>query len=188
VVEAESAVGGQVVTPPSAWTGESQWSNGSYLSLDAGTSATWTLPSSPKPRLVLPVVNLVNTPTPARTTWTTGSLALGAINHVTGPQGISAAPGALLPITLGVPLPPYATSLAAVATGPVQLDALLLIPTISTLRLGGATLLTSVDTHPRTVSVPGRVAYSYTSSGELYSRGNPARAVVQPGGFTVVLG
>ncbi|HET6988846.1 MAG TPA: hypothetical protein VFI00_19625, partial [Kribbella sp.] len=32
VVEAESATGGQVVTPPSAWTGESQWSNGSYLS------------------------------------------------------------------------------------------------------------------------------------------------------------
>ncbi|MEU4288471.1 hypothetical protein AB0E63_09630 [Kribbella sp. NPDC026596] len=188
IVEAESAVGGQVVTPPSAWTGESQWSNGAYLSLDAGGSATWTLSASPQARLVLPVVNLVDTPNPARTTWTTGSRVLGAINHVTGPQGISAAPGALQPITLRTSLPAYATNLVVAASGPVQLDSLLLIPTISTLRLGAATLLTSVDTHPRTVSVPGRVAYSYTSSGELHSRGNAARAVVQPGGFTVVLG
>ncbi|MGY4769889.1 hypothetical protein ACXC9Q_23475 (plasmid) [Kribbella sp. CWNU-51] len=188
VVEAESATGGQVVTPPSAWTGESQWSNGSYLSLGAGESATWTLPSSAQPVLVLPIVNLVDTPSPARTTWTTGSQVLGTIDHVTGPQGISAAPGALLPITLATPLPPYATNLKATATAPAQVDALLLIPMISTLRLDNGTLLTSVDSHPRSVSVPGRVAYSYTSAGQLHSRTNPSHAVVQPGGFTVVLG
>ncbi len=188
VVEAESATGGQVVTPPSAWTGESQWSNGSYLSLGAGESATWTLPSSSHPLLVLPIVNLVDTPSPARTTWTTDSHVLGTIDHVTGPQGISAAPGALLPITLATPLPPYATNLKATATAPAQVDALLLIPMISTLRLDNGTLLTSVDSHPRSVSVPGRVAYSYTSTGQLHSRTNPSHAVVQPGGFTVVLG
>jgi hypothetical protein len=187
VVEAESATGGQVVTPPSAWTGESQWSNGSYLSLGAGESATWTLPSSAQPVLVLPIVNLVDTPSPARTTWTTGSHVLGTIDHVTGPQGISAAPGALLPITLATPLPPYATNLKATATAPAQVDALLLIPMISTLRLDNGTLLTSVDSHPRSVSVPGRVAYSYTSTGQLHSRTSPSHAVVQPGGFTVVL-
>jgi len=59
---------------------------------------------------------------------------------------------------------------------------------ISTLSLGNATLLTSVDSHSRSVNVQGRVAYSYTSSGELHSRGNPSHALVQPGGFTVVLG
>ena len=187
VVEAESATGGQVVTPPSAWTGESQWSNGSYLSLGAGESATWTLPSSAQPVLVLPIVNLVDTTSPARTTWTTGSHVLGTIDHVSGPQGISAAPGALLPITLATPLPPYATNLKATATAPAQVDALLLIPMISTLRLDNGTLLTSVDSHPRSVSVPGRVAYSYTSTGQLHSRTKPSHAVVQPGGFTVVL-
>ncbi|MGW6276510.1 hypothetical protein [Kribbella sp. NPDC055071] len=180
VVEAESAVGGEVITPASAWTGESQWSNGSYLSLSA--SASWTLPPSLQPRLVLPIVNLIDTSSPARTTWTSGSHTLGMITHVTGPQGISAAPGALQPVTLPTPLPVGATTLTATAHGSAQLDALLLIPSISTLRLGNATLFTSVDSHPRQVNVRGR-AYSYTASGNLHSRAT----VIQPGGFTVVL-
>jgi hypothetical protein len=185
IVEAESAVGGQVVTPSSAWTGESQWSNGSYLSLGAGVSATWTLPASPQPRLVLPAVNLVDSPSPARTTWTTGSRVLGTIAHkAAGAQGISAAPGALQPITLAAPLPPYATNLKVTASAQADVDALLLIPMVSSLRVGNAVLLTSVDVRPRSVSVPGS-AYCYTANGELHSRG---RAVVLPGGFTVVLG
>ncbi|MEU4196345.1 hypothetical protein AB0E69_30865 [Kribbella sp. NPDC026611] len=184
-VEAETATGGQVVTPPSAWTGESQWSNGAYLSLS--TTATWTLPPAQQPRLVLPVVNLVDT-APPRTSWTTGSRALGTITHVCGPQGISAAPGALQPLTLPHLLPAGATELTATASGTAQLDALLLLPTISSLRIANAVLLVSVDTQPRTVSLPGRVAYSYTAYGELYAHGSPARTVVPPGGFTVVLG
>jgi hypothetical protein len=181
VVEAESAVGGEVVTPASAWTGESQWSNGAYLSLSA--SASWTLPPSIQPRLVLPIINLIDTSSPARTTWRSGSRTLGTITHVTGPQGISGAPGALQPVTLPTPLPAGATTLTATAHGSAEIDALLLIPAISTLRLGNATLFTSVDSHPRRVKVRGR-AYSYTALGELHSRD----AVVQPGGFTVVLG
>ncbi|TCO26666.1 hypothetical protein EV652_107559 [Kribbella steppae] len=194
VVEGEAAVGGQVVTPPSAWTGESQWSNGSYVSLANGGSAAWTLPSASLPRLVLPVVNLVS---PGRSRWTTGSLSLGSIDHdALGPQGISAAPGALQPITLPTPLPPYATTLKATAVSgqDLQVDALLLLPTISTLRLGPAVLLASVDPHPRTHSLkttPGTTAYTYTASGVLHSRrrltGTTSQALIQPGGFTVVL-
>jgi hypothetical protein len=193
VVEGESASGGQVVTPPSAWTGESQWSNGSYVSLAAGDAAEWTLPASTQPRLVLPVVNLLD---PGRTTWTTGSRTLGAINHAApGLQGISAAPGVLQPITLGTPLPPYATGLKATAvSGTAQIDAVLLIPTISTLRVGSAVLLSSVDPHPRTLKIsttPGATAYTYTASGVLHSRrrltGSTAQVLIQPGGFTVVL-
>jgi hypothetical protein len=185
IVEAETATGGQQVTPPSAWTGESQWSNGSFLSL-ANETATWTLPPAAQPRLVLPVVNLVDTPTPPRTTWSTSGRPLGTLTHKCGPQGISAAPGALLPLTLTGLLPPGATNLTAAGTG--QVDAILLLPTISSLSIGDAVLLTSVDTHPRRVSRPGRVAYSYTAYGELHSTGSPAHAVVPPGGFTVVLG
>jgi hypothetical protein len=193
VVEGESAVGGQIVTPQSAWTGESQWSNGSFVSLGAGDSARWTLPASTQPRLVLPVVNLH---APGRTTWTANSSRLGTIDHAApGPQGISAAPGVLQPVTLPTPLPPYATSLEAVATtGVAQIDALLLIPTISTLRLGNGVLLSSVDQHPRTFRVAvagGATAYSYTSTGRLHSRrrltGGAANVLVLPGGFTVVL-
>jgi hypothetical protein len=186
IVEAESATGGQVVTPPSAWTGESQWSNGSYLSLDG--TATWTVPASSQQRLVLPVVNLVDTPAPARTTWTAGTRTLGTLTHVCGPQGISAAPGALLPLTLANPLPAGAPTVAATSQGTAQLDALLLLPTVSSLRIGDAVLLASVDTHARVMSVPGKHSYTYDPSGKLVARGNASRALVVPGGFTVVLG
>jgi hypothetical protein len=188
IVEAESATGGQVVTPPSAWTGESQWSNGSYLALDSGASASWTLPPAGQARLVLPVVNLMDTPTPARTTWTAGNRTLGTLTHRCGPQGISAAPGALQPLTLANSLPANATSLTAESTGAAQLDALLLIPVISRMQVGDAVLLTSVDTQRRVVSVPGKTAYTYDAVGELVARGNASRALVVPGGFTVVRG
>ncbi|WP_237771166.1 hypothetical protein [Kribbella sp. ALI-6-A] len=189
VVEAESArlsSGASVVTPPSAWTGESQWSNGSYVDLPAGGAAEWTLPASAERRLVLPVVDLVPDRTAGRSTWSTG----GVIDHGSGgPQGVSAAPGALLPVAAGV-LPAAATTLTARSTGPdVRVDALLLLPLISRLQLGGNELLVSVDRDTRSVPVARRgTAYSYTASGVLHSRRRAAgRAQVLPGGFTVVL-
>ncbi|NUR96261.1 MAG: hypothetical protein HOV67_13500, partial [Kribbellaceae bacterium] len=172
VVEAETATGGQVVTPPSAWTGESQWSNGSYLSING--TATWTVPAATQPRLVLPVVNV--TETPSRTTW-----SLGPLDFQGGPQGISAAPGALLPLTLPEPLPAHATTITA--TGTAQIDALLLVPLLSELRIGNATLLVNLDTRPRAVA--GSRAWNYDASGQLVAQGKP---VVRPGGFTVLLG
>jgi len=185
VLEAETAIGGTVVTPPSAWTGESQWSNGSSLSVDG--TATWTIPPSAQPRLVLPVVNLHDTPTPARTTWTSGPHLLGTLTHICGPQGVSAAPGALQPLTLDHPLPTDATTLTVASTGTAELDAVLLLPTISTLRIGTATLLVSVDSVPRVADVPGKRYFSYDSRGELVAGGGGYRALVVPGGFTVVL-
>jgi hypothetical protein len=189
VVEAESAQlfsGATVVTPPSAWTGESQWSNGSYVDLPAGSRAAWTLSAVAEPRLVLPIADLVPDRSAGTTIWSTG----GVIRHGSGgPQGVSAAPGALLPVSVGV-LPAAATTLTAKSTGPnVRVDALLLLPLISKLALGANELLVSVDHHPRSVPVARRgTAYSYTSSGQLHSR-RPAngRAEVLPGGFTVVL-
>ncbi|WP_232828637.1 hypothetical protein [Kribbella monticola] len=189
-VEAEAAVlagGAAVVTPPSAWTGESQWSNGSYVSLPPSSTASWTVSGAEQPRLVLPVVNLL--PGAGRTNWRAGSAALGGVDHSkVGPQGISAAPGALLPATLRGVLPAGATTFTAVASGPsVQLDAVLLLPMISSLRLGRGLLLTSVDDHTRAVDLPqAAMFYSYDSSGQLHSRQYAARAVVLPGGFTVV--
>ncbi len=189
VVEAESAElssGATVVTPPSAWTGESQWSNGSYVAMPAGSRVDWTLPASVEGRLVLPIVDLVPDRSAGTTTWSTG----GVIRHGSGgPQGVSAAPGALLPVGVGV-LPAAATTLTATSSGhDVRVDALLLLPLISKLQLGASQLLVSVDHHPRSVPVARRgTVYCYTSSGQLHSR-RPAngRASVLPGGFTVVL-
>jgi hypothetical protein len=187
IIEAESAIGsGTVITPPSAWTGESQWSNGAYLALDG--SASWAVPQAAQERLVLPVVNLHDTPTPAHTTWHSGSQNLGTLTHVCGPQGVSAAPGALQPLTLDHPLAANAVTLSATASGTAELDAILLLPVISTLRIGDAALLVSVDTAPREVSVPGGDVFSYDSGGHLVGRSRGGRALVVPGGFTVVFG
>jgi hypothetical protein len=184
---AELAGGAAVVTPPSAWTGESQWSNGSYVALPAGATATWSVGAALQARLVLPIVNLL--PKAGRTNWKAGSVALGAIDHgKIGAQGVSAAPGALLPITLHGVLPAGATRFAAVAAGPsVQIDAVLLLPLVSSLRLGSGLLLVNVDAHVRTVDLSAAAtAYSYDSVGRLQSRRSTARPVVLPGGFTVV--
>jgi hypothetical protein len=192
VIEAEAAAltGASILTPPSSWTGESQWSNGSYISMPSGARATWTVLSSDQTRLVLPIVNLVADPHIGRTHWTSGHATLGSINHGTGgPQGNSAAPGALLPVTLASALPANATQITATATstGRLDVDALLLLPTISTLRLGTSELLVSVDPHPRTVALPTpSTTYTYDQSGRLHSqRKSSKQALVLPGGFTI---
>jgi hypothetical protein len=74
-------------------------------------------------------------------------------------------------------------------------DAVLLVPLISTLRLGAATLLASVDSHPRThqveVSSGRHVVSTYDRSGKLRSRttthASTVKAPVLPGGFTVIV-
>jgi hypothetical protein len=204
-VEAESAAlsaGATVVTPPSSWTGESQWSNNSYVSFPPGSTAQWTLPASDQPQLVLPIIDLVADRQAGRTTWSANGHPLGSINHgAGGPQGVSAAPGALLPRTLPAYAPPTAT-LTAKASGSTALrvDAVLLLPLVSRLQLTSASttgiLLTSVDTHPRShsVTVGGArrsTVSAYDKSGALKTRftttARTFSAPVQPGGFTVIL-
>jgi hypothetical protein len=207
-VEAESATlsaGATVVTPPSPWTGESQWSNNSYVAFTPGSTAQWTLPTSDQPQLALPIIDVVPDRHAGRTTWSANSRPLGSLNHGTaGPQGVSATPGALLPRTLPTYLPPATTQLtataASVAGQPLRVDAVLLLPLISKLQLTSpsatAILLTSVDTHPRshavTVGATRRsVVTAYDRNGILKTRfTTTARSFnvpVPPGGFTVIL-
>ncbi|MFC9690960.1 hypothetical protein ACFTSF_20580 [Kribbella sp. NPDC056951] len=180
LIEAESATStGQVVTPPSAWTGESQWSGNAYLQLSEGQSAEWTLPAASQPRYVLPVVNLVDDPAAGTTTWTSSNGTLGTVDHGTaGPQGISAAPGVLQPVTLPIPVSGVKTRLTATATGPAQLDAVLLIPVLSSLQAGPATLITNLSPHSQAVTKPARC---YTASGHLSNA-----PVIPPGGFAIL--
>jgi hypothetical protein len=194
LVEAESATlsGGEVVTPESAWTGESLWS-GQYVRGSAGTVARWSVPASGQPRLVQPVVDVV--PGAGATSWSSDG-PLGTIDHGRGgPQGSSPAPGALLPVTLPAPLPPGATTVTArFSSGESAVDALLLRPEVSQVVFGRAALLQSAATGPRTVTVslPGRVTIlSYDGRGHLLDRATrtgPAVTVpVAAGGFTLAL-
>jgi len=157
-VEAESATltGGEVVTPESAWTGESLWS-GTYVRGDAGTVARWPVAASAQPRLVAPVVDVV--PGAGTTSWSSSG-PLGTVDAGRGgPQGSSPAPGALLPVTLPTLLPAGATTISARFGGGVSaVDGVLLRPEVSQVVFGAAALLQSAATGPRTatVTVPGR--------------------------------
>ncbi|WP_213815356.1 hypothetical protein [Glaciihabitans sp. dw_435] len=214
VVEAESAAPttGTVVTPASAWTGESQYSGGAYLALTAGQSATIALGATDQSvaRLVEPVVFqpevVRGSGTAATSRWSiwpnaAGPATLGSLRHAVGAQGITEVPGALLPQSLRRPVPAGATSVTVVGTaGTVNLDALIVRPVVSRLVLTGAAGATTELVHSaattRTRTVVGTagtrsVVRSYDSHGKLVQTKSVARATsitLQAGGFAVLTG
>lgn len=203
LIEADNATlsgGAQTVQPASSWTGEAQWSASSYVSSPAGSSLTWQVPAHDQPRLVQPVAYLVDGGT-ARTEFTSGRHPLGSVRYGTGgPQGDSAANGALLPVTLSSTLPADATSITGSTTqGTGLLDSLLLTPLVSQLVTSGdghtAALLNSVASTPLTtrVTLPGTgtaLIVSYDQNGVAHTRttalGVVVSAPVLPGGFTLI--
>jgi hypothetical protein len=201
-VEAEQGVlggGATVVTPPSAWTGESQYSGNQYVRMPTGASLRWQLPATTQPQLVLPVVDLQPGST-AVTRWSTTGRELDTVRHRIGPQGASPAPGALLPVTLTGELPSGRTDLLAQATGgDAVVDAVMLEPRVSRYVISGAghttAMLRSAARTPQTVRVTvtgsgAAVVETYDATGVRRARvtasGAAVRAVVLPGGFTVI--
>ncbi len=204
IVEAETGtVTGPAVTvtPVSAWTGESQWS-GQYISAGAGSTVSWQLPADTQNRLIQPVVEL--TPqSRARTTFTAGRSPLGYIRYgAVGPQGNAPSPTELTPEALRRTIGPAATTLTArTSNGTGNIDALLVMPEVATLATdsGGhaVTLLTSKSGSAEHRSVPlggtGKVAISeYDRNGRLVThtttdiKGSTAKALIMPGGFTIL--
>jgi len=166
VVEAESGVitGGTVTTPASAWTGEANWSGGAYVDLAAGGTLRITVPADDQARRVHPIVNQGVDPS-GTTTWTTGkpgkAQALGTTaNGGAGEQGVTEAPGQLLPLPLTNTLPGKTTQVVGSTDAAAQLDALLIQPLISTVTVtgpaGDSTLFVSADTadSQRRIDVP----------------------------------
>ena len=204
-VQAEGATlagSAAVVTPASKWTGESEFGGTGYVGLGDGGSATLAIPSGSS-RLVLPVFDLQPGST-AVTTFRSGTQVLGIVRSGdVGAQGVSSAPGALLPVTLPVTLPAGATSITATTTASgddvARLDALMIEPLVSRYVLGGdghATAVlrsASLVTESNAVVLPGTGiarAYSYDGSGRLVSQGSvnasTVPVTVTAGGFTVV--
>ncbi|GAA0463923.1 hypothetical protein Aca07nite_60190 [Actinoplanes capillaceus] len=179
-----------VVTPASAWTGESQWSGGAHLRVRAGGRIRWTVTGATQPRLVAAVINRVPGPGGVTAFASLGSVGYGG----GGAQGASPAPGALLPVEVTGQLPAGATELTATGVlGSGDLDALLLTPLVSALVTRRAVLLSSVARTSRrmTFDVPGTgpaVARSYDShgrpAGTTGGRG-PITLDVPSGGFVV---
>ncbi len=202
VLEAEAgrmAGGAAIVTADPAYTGEYQWSGGSYATLPTAASVSWTLPAGNRPLLIRPIVEL--TDHPGRTSWRAGSAGVGAIDHGTGgAQGISPVPGTLLPVSLAQSVPAGATLTAVCSTGPVRIDALLVEPVVATLVMAGPdaalALLRNGDqvSHTCTVTMPDGgpvVIETYDDQARPYGRQVSSHRTVlvevPPGGFGTVI-
>jgi hypothetical protein len=201
VAEAEVGVlagGAEIVTPPDAWTGESGWSGGSYVSLPAGTSVAFGLPA-PFDSLVEPIALRSEGSGGGSTRWTAANRLLGSLSHENaGAQGASPASGVLEVSRLPLPLRQGESVSATASRGTASVDAALIQPLAERLVLGrgGAAqaLLRSFDDRTRSeaLDLPGHgVAHvwSYDSAGRLVSlameSGGRVRARVLPGGFTI---
>jgi hypothetical protein len=204
VVEAETAAPttGTVVTPDSAWTGESQYGGGSALRLEPGQSATITLPAGSGLRHVEPVL-LAAEGVRSTSVWKAGRVPLGTLTTQAGAQGVTAASGALLPQTLPVPIGAGVTTITVTAgRNATVVDGLIVRPPVQRLVLAGTAadgrattteLLSSTSRLPLPASVGVRgtrsSASSYDAQGRLVQqRDVQGRSIVlvKPGGFAVV--
>ena len=197
-IEAESATltGDATVVPADpAWTGESQWSGGAYVRTGTGSTLSWSVPAADQPRRVQAIVDAL----PGATAVTDFG-TLGGVRYAGAEQGVSPAPGALLPRTVRGSLPGSATTLTATTRGGTGLlDAVQLTPLVSTLitagRGHGVALLHSMATtvRSRTIALPGSgrtVSRSYDARGRLryVVAGTGAVTVpVVPGGFAIAV-
>ena len=142
--ESATSTNGTVVTPESAWTGESLFHDGAYLQLTKGQTATFQVPASAGPATLEPVV-FEPADDRARSKWSAAGRTLGVLKHEVGDQGITAVPGALLPQPLKRDLPGTPTEVTVDAKkGTVKLDALISRPLASRLVLAGDTARTEL--------------------------------------------
>lgn len=203
VEDATTTGAARVLAPESLWTGESLIGGTGYLALGDRATATLSVPRADEDRLVLPVVDLVPGSS-AVTTWSGPQRVLGRVESgAVGPQGVSPAPGALLPVTLPRSLAREATALrlrtSARAGDEARVDAVMLEPLVSRYVLTGrghaTALLRSADsTLARSVvRLPGSgsaVVEVYDSAARLLgrstTRGRTVAVTVAPGGFTIV--
>ena len=199
VVEAEAAstTSGTVITPDSAYTGESQYSGGAYLELSRGQSATVLLGDSSVPRVLEPVIDQPAN-AQASSVWRTGRIPVGLLRHRVGDQGVTAVPGALLPQPLLVPATSNRTETTVSALrGDVRVDAIIERPVVSRLVYSGSDARTELVNSATVIPIRTLVGETgvaatvriYDSDGEL-SGERPITGrtsiTLPSGGFAVV--
>ncbi|HEY6709303.1 MAG TPA: hypothetical protein VJB61_17120 [Actinomycetota bacterium] len=208
LVEAEAGTlsgAAEVVTPASAWTGESAWSGGAYVRLGPGgrVAGTVDLPVGGGFWL-FPVLDRQQVPAGVVATShrLDGALAGRADHGGAGAQGVSAVPGYLDlgttgPVEAGAGPAELVSTYAG--TGPeARLDAVMVQPEVEWLVLGGSgggqAVARSFARHRevRVIDLAGSgpaSARSYDRTGRLVevatSPGGHLRVPVAPGGFTV---
>jgi len=106
----------------------------------------------------------------ARTHWAEGDITIGRLRHRVGEQGITAVPGALLPQRLPRTVTGNAPVTVTATRGVVDIDALLVRPTLSIATFPGdrtVTLLFSVQGRQAHQVDRAARAYTYDARGRL---------------------
>lgn len=188
-----------VVTPESAWTGESNW-HGSYVLAGAGGTVRFALDAdalaavSAGGATAHPLIHRL-VEDAGVTQWTAidatgartalGTLELGGI----GDPGVTEWDGVLRPVRLEVPIPAGAVAIEVVSEGRLELDELMLLPAVTTAvfpkdRRGTVTLYTaSADAEAPTV--PGETGSAYRADGTRVGPVNRGRRSVPAGAFAI---
>ena len=208
LVEAEAGTldgAAEVVTPASAWTGESAWSGGAYVRLGPGgrVSGTVDLPVGGGWWLFPVLDRMQISAGMVGTRHRLGGASAGRVDHGgAGAQGVTAVPGFLDlgttgPVEAGAGPADLVSTYAG--TGPeARLDAVMAQPEVEWLVLagggGGQAVARSFARHRevRVLDLAGTgpaSARSYDRAGRLVevvtSPGGHLRVPVAPGGFTV---
>ncbi|HEV3015256.1 MAG TPA: hypothetical protein VG499_18445 [Actinomycetota bacterium] len=208
LVEAEAGTldgAAEVVTPASAWTGESAWSGGAYVRLGPGgrVSGTVDLPVGGGWWLFPVLDRMQISAGMVGTRHRLGGASAGRVDHGgAGAQGVTAVPGFLDlgttgPVEAGAGPADLVSTYAG--TGPeARLDAVMAQPAVEWLVLagggGGQAVARSFARHRevRVLDLAGSgpaSARSYDRAGRLVevvtSPGGHLRVPVAPGGFTV---
>ena len=209
ILEAEAGAlqgNARVVTPSSAWTGESQWSGGKYVELGpGGRVSVEAMLSDPGRYLVLPVFDRQEAPLRSvGTRVRVGEVPFGIEWHGgAGDQGVSPTSGYLdigsLASNRTLAAGPASLQAAYVGDGrPARLDALIVEPEIERLILAGdggrQGLLRSWSDERRVTTVDAGsahlVAYAYDPTGRLMETTSGTGTVAVPVealGFTYLL-
>ena len=174
------------VTP--AYSAESAWSGGKALAFRGAATAVWTVAPSTSPRVLEAVVQRVPRSSSVLS-FTAGGQPLARVGFGgAGRQGVSAVPGVLQPVVVGI-VPAGATKVVATSNaGTGRLDALLLTPLVSTLQAGSVAVLASRSDRAAAARVtPGGAvtALAYDRDGRRVATFSGAAVTVPPQGFVI---
>lgn len=189
-----------VVTPESAWTGESNW-RGAYVLAGAGGTVRFDLSGEALEAVAAggatahPLLHRLADPAGA-STWTAisadgtrtplGTLELGGA----GDPGITEWTGLLKPYPLAAALPAGTVAIEGAADGRMELDELMLLPavTIATFPIssGGEVTLHVATTDGQLTVPPGETGSAFRPDGSRVGPVNHGRRALAGGSFAVV--
>lgn len=197
--EAQLAGDAAIVTPDSAWTGESNW-HGSYVL--AGDGGTVRFPLDADALAAVSLGGATAHPLLHRLAeeagvahWTTidaagartalGTLELGGA----GDPGATEWDGELRPVRLETPIPAGAVAIEVVSEGRLELDELMLLPAVTTAEFavdrGKTVTLHVASADAKLQLAPGQTGSAYRADGTRVGPVNHGRRSV-PGGTFVV--